>query len=195
MKKGFTLVEILVVIAVVSVVGVIITTIFTRSLRGSNKAQIISQIKQNSQIVLENMDKTIRNADNLVCASNNPDNTLVVEKKGLYTRFRMVIDTQGTTNGSIQQDHPIPTDQESDPKLFIDRVCNPQDPMASAVSLTNTSLQSGVKVITGSFTRNKQAGFKDAVRITFIFSPGVGAPKVVAGQIDPVTFETTVQLR
>ena len=187
------MVEILVVIAVVSIVGVIITTIFIRSLRGSNKAQIISQIKQNGQIVLENMDETIRNADHLVCVSNNPDNTLVVEKAGLYTRFR--IDPQGTTNGSIQQDNPIPTAVESDPKLFIDRVCNPQDPMPPEGSLTDTGLQSGIKVMSGSFTRNRQAGFKDAVRINFIFGPGVGAPKAVAGQINPVTFETTVQLR
>lgn len=206
MKRGFTLVEILVVIAVVSVVGVIITTIFIRSLRGSNKAQIISQIKQNGQIVLENMDKTIRNADNLVCASNNPDNTLVIRKSGLYTRYRVALPQNNTVpvvclaNGCIAHDNPSKqidqaTGKEETDPLLIQRVCLPNDSMQQAAVLTDTNSQTGVKIVSGSFTPNKLPGFKNAVKISFVLGPGSEAPEAVAGQIDPVTFETTVQLR
>ena len=82
-KKGFTLVEILVVIAILSVLGVLILTIFTRTLRGSNKSQIIGKIKQNGQSVLEQMDKTVRNSDKVVCVISS---NLVVVKNGIYTR-------------------------------------------------------------------------------------------------------------
>mgnify|MGYP001565296663 CR=1 FL=1 len=210
MKKGFTLVEILVVIAVLSVVGVIITTIFIRNLRGSNKAQIISSIKQNGQIVLENMDKTVRNADNLVCISSNADNTvytMIVEKSGLYIRYR-IAPLQNSTmpdiclvNGCIAYDNPTKqtdpaTVKEETGPVFIDRVCVVNALMKQATVLTDTNAQTGVQVKSGSFTEpDKKAGFKRIVKINLVLGPGVQAPPAVAGQIDPVTFETTVQLR
>lgn len=212
MKKGFTLAEILVVIAVVSVVGVIITTIFTRNLRGSNKARIISQIKQNGQAVLENIDKTVRNADNLVCISSSADNTvytMIVEKKGLYIRYRIAPPQNSTVpdicliNGCIVQDNPTKETvkqtgkQETSPE-FVDRVCVVTADMKQATVLTDTNTQTGVQVKSGSFTeadKEKKAGFKRAVKINLVLGPGVQAPQAVAGQIDPVTFETTIQLR
>ena len=59
--NGFTIIEILVVIAVISIVGVIIAEIFFNTLRGSNKSSLITKIKQNGQTSLEVMDKAIRN--------------------------------------------------------------------------------------------------------------------------------------
>lgn len=210
MKKGFTLVEMLVVIAVLSIVGVMITTIFVRNLRGSNKSQIISSIKQNGQAVLETMDKTIKNADNLVCIISNTDNTvytMVVEKGGLYTRYRLTPPQDQTvpaaclTNGCIAQDNPtrqtIEGREETDPE-FIMRVCIPNDSMQSANILTDTNTQTGIKVLRGAFSeadKEQSAGFKKAVKIFFVLGAGAGAAPAVAGQIDPVTFETTMQLR
>lgn len=195
MKKGFTLVEVLVVIAALSVIGIIVLTIFSRSLRGSNKSQILGSIKQNGQSVLENMDKTVRNADNVVCPSTtSPDNrTLVVRSGGIYTRYRFV-------GSLIQKDNPEKqTDsatgkEETDP-VFVNRVCLFSDPMPQATVLTDTNSQKGVSVVTGQFTRNRPAGFSDQVTIKFDLKSGVGAPPSVAGQIDPVSFETTIQLR
>lgn len=231
MRKGFTLVELLVVIAVLSLLGVLVLTIFTSSLRGSNKSQILLAIKQNGQSVLETMDKTIRNADNVVCpsiippATSAPSNNLVVVTKGIYTRYRMVsprisgaprnecmaptdTDLSKPTNGCVVQDNPVKqTDpdtqkEETDPK-FVLRVCGPADPMPSPVTLTDTKPNTGVSIecVEGNcntnpiFLRNRSFGFKDQVTIKFIVKPGVQAPAVVTGQIDPVTFQTTIQLR
>lgn len=208
--KGFTLAEILVVIAVLSVVGVIITTIFTRSLRGSNKAQIISQIKQNGQAVLETIDKTVRNADNLVCISSNADNTvytMIVEKSGLYTRYRIAPPKNSSVpdicliNGCIAYDNPTKDriqGREETGSEFVDRVCVVTASMKEATTLTDTNAKTGVQVKSGSFTepdKDKKAGFKRAVKINLVLGSGVQAPPAVAGQIDPVTFETTIQLR
>ncbi len=193
--KGFTLVEVLVVIGVLSIIGVIVLTIFSRSLRGSNKAQILSSIKQNGQVVLENMDKTFRSADNVVCPSMiSPDNRiLVVRSSGIYTRYRFV-------GSLIQQDHPkkqldSATGKEETDPAFINRVCLFSDPMPQATVLTDTNTKTGVLVLNGLFVRSKPAGFSDQVTVKFDLKPGVGAPAAVAGQIDPVHFETTVQLR
>lgn len=198
-SNAFTLVEILVVISVLSVVGVIILTIFTRTLKGNNKAQILSSIKQNGQAVLENMDKTIRGADNpVVCISPSKD-TIVVVQAGKYTRYKFLAPIPDTANGLIQQDNPVQpaVGNNSDIKLFKDNVCT--DPMGTDAlvinTLTDTNLQSGVSVESCSFTKNPSPGFKDTVTIKFQLKPALKAPLAVAGQIDPVNFETTVQLR
>lgn len=200
MKKGFTLVELLVVIAVLSISILLVLYIFTNSLRGSNKAQILSSIKKNGQAVLEVVDKTIRSSDNVICpaipsGSTSASSTgLVIEKVGLYTRYRFVSAT-GTVNGSMKQDNPTRGSTESISN-FINRVCNIADPLSSqALVLTDTNPQVGVSIQNGSFKRNKQIGFKDTVTISFQVTYPVEVSPALVGQIDPVDFATTVQLR
>lgn len=208
-KNAFTLVEMLVVIALLSIFGILILTIFTRSLRGGNKSQIIGIIKQNGQSVLEQMDKTIRNADNVVCLSNdNPSTTLIVVQKGIYTRYRFILPSPPppavpTVNGLIQQDNPSkqpvagsnPPREETDSELK-NRICAVANQMSQPPTiLTDTNPTTGVSVENGSFTPDKSAGFRDQITIKFNLNPGVEAPEVIRGQIDAVSFQTTIQLR
>ncbi len=213
-KKGFTLIEMLVVISVLSVVGVMILTIFTRTLRGGNKSQIIETIKQNGQSVLENMDKTVRNADSVICpkVASPTSDTLVVIRDGAYTRFKFSPPTT-SNNGKIQQDFPVQpaTGDKSQIKTFLENnICTDPigtDSTISPQTLTDTNSQTGVSVdcvaVNGTpncatkpiFKRDKSAGFKDQVTIKFDIGHGVLAPAAVAGQIDPVSFQTTINLR
>lgn len=205
-NNGFTLVEILVTMAIVSIVGLILVTIFTNTLRGSTKSQILAVIKQNGQSVLENMDKTIRNSDNVVCKGTPTNNTIVVVKNGVYTRYRIVLSTDGVVtaplscvgsgkNGCIVVDNPTPSASETTPPPFINRVCGSSDPMSSAQILTDTNTQTGIKVESGSFNLSPLPGYKNAATIVFSLKAGVGARQSIAGQIDPVEFKTTIGLR
>ncbi len=198
LKKGFTLVEMLVVIAVLSVLSLLILTIFTRTLRGGNKSQIIEAIKQNGQSVLEVMDKTIRNSDRVVCPLTT-GTTIVSVKNGVYTKHRFVAPS-GTISGYIQQEtFNLPTSPPagSNPSLYLrdfeNTLCT--DPMQNPQIITDTNPQSGVSVFNGLFTRTKSAGFKDQVTIKFDVRQGEQAPALVAGQIDPSTFQTTILIR
>lgn len=200
-KNGFTLAEILVVIAIVAIAGVMLVAIFTNTLRGSNKSQILASIKQNGQIVLDSMDRIIRDADNVVCISNDK-NTLVVIKNGAYTRFRLFPAT-AADNGSIQQDFPIQPEEDAKSVItvFLATVCT--DPMGTDSPppqiLTDTNPQSGVSVQNispdGLFAINKRAGAKDSVTIKFKLGSAVGLPAAISSQIDPVEFQTTIELR
>ncbi len=199
--SGFTLVEMLVVISVLSVAGMLILTVFTNSLRGSNKSQIIGVIKQNGQAVLETMDKTIRDADNLVCVSND---TLVSIKDGNYTRYKFITTNKttycGSENGCVVRDFPVQpsTGDKTQIRLFLATICTEQSGTDSSTPevLTDTNKQTGVSIIDGLFTRpDPQPGFKDVVSIKFKAKPGVGAPAALSGQIDDVEFQTTIQLR
>lgn len=210
-QRGLTLVELLIVIAVLAIAGTLILNIFTSTLRGSNKTQILGVIKQNGQAVLETMDKTVRNADNVVCISLNKT-SLVVVNKGTYTRYRFVPPAPNA-NGFIQQDNPtkqIPQGQsqeETDPD-FASRVCSDNDLMnqsTNVTTLTDTNPQTGVSMNcieenctpteNAVFTRDRSSGFKDQVTIKFIVGPGVDASSSIRGQIDPVRFATTITLR
>lgn len=214
-NKGFTLVEILVVLAIISIVGTMLVVIFSSTLRGSNKSQVLAAIKQNGQAILDNMDRSIRNADNVACRSTD-GNTLVIVKNGCYTRYRLILPSPSpnpTQNGQIQQDNPQPDPDSPCPqnspsptpkniKLFTDNVCT--DPMVNPNILTDTNPQSGVSATQAKnalnndvpfFTRVPSPGYKDSIGIQFRLQSGVRAPAVIAGQIDPVPFQTTVGLR
>lgn len=213
MKKGFTLVELLVVMAIMALFGTLLLTIFTNTLKGSNKSQVIGVIKQNGQSVLETMDKTIRNADKVVCDSVDKK-SLVVVKNGVYTRYSFIAPAPVSSpivNGFIKQDNPTiqkisdGSRDETDPEL-VGRICADNDSTVNPISpvvLTDINTQSGVSVNchvddcinNPVFKREKSAGFMDQVTINFNVKPGVEAPASVTGQIDAVNFRTTIQLR
>lgn len=219
---GFTLVELLVVMAILSLLGTLAVTIFVRTLRANNKSQIILTIKQNGQTALDTLDKNIRNSDSIVCVSNEISDTppikgrtVVFDKGGSFTRYRMVLAVADATNGYIVQDNPEPVTSGCNPPLnaetceiiplpdqtfgittsFINSVCSAANPMDNPTILTDTNTQTGISVKNGSFIRMKQSGFRDVVAIDFMLGPGEKAPSVVAGQIDPVQFQTTIGLR
>ena len=211
MNKGFTLIELLIVIVVLSTAGLLVLTIFTNSLRGSNKAQISSSIQKNGRNVLDTMDKTIRNSDNLVCISTPNHSTLVVVKDGIYTRYKFIPPApvvNPTINGKIVIDNPVKdkniigldpstNDEYTDP-AFKNKICAESDPDPS-VALTDTDPETGVSITApagGIFSNpNPSAGFKNQVKIEFFVSQGVLASPLLTGQIDPVNFVTTVNLR
>lgn len=182
MKKnfnGFTLVEILVVISILTVMGVILTEIFFRSVRGNAKAEMISRIKQNGQTALETIDKTLRSADGIVC-TNADSSAILFVKSGVYTRYRYNSATS-SVNGSLSIDYPTSGD-------------------CSAPTINQASLTDGVSVsatagTNGVFTRAKQAGVKDIITISFDIASPIGLPAYLKDQIDPSSFQTTVELR
>lgn len=212
-KRGFTLVEILVATGVIAIIGTVLVVIFTNTLRGNSKSQILSVVKQNGQAVLDSIGVNIRGADNVVCPLNgSSSNTMVIVKNGTYTRYRIALsgDTRGTApdpciysgkNGCIFQDKPAKvidedTGKEETDNVFIPRICSSADLSVLDNSiLTDTNAQTGVLINSGSFTVRRLYGFKAIIEVKFALGPGTSAPSVVAGQIDPVTFQTTLQLR
>lgn len=181
-RSGFTLVELLIVLALVSILSVVFVEIFFRTLRGGNKAQIVGVLKQNGQVALETMDKIIRNSDKVICPnSNSSSDTLVLQKGADYIRFRFVPPTLSPTaaNGYVAQDN----------------VGDCASVLANSTSLTNQNITNGASIISGSFTRNSQLPFKDLITINFDIGPTVTTPKTLTDTVDPVKFNTTVELR
>ena len=190
---GFSLIEILVVIAMVALLGVIITELFFRSFLGSNKATVISNIKQNGQSTLEQMDKSIRGAERIIEVCQNPLNpenpqntpTIVIyqEEEGIYTRFRF--------------NPPVPFgSQKSNGYISSDNLSGCSDPTpTSSSSLTDRNISKGVSLTNGKFEFRPVPGFKDVVTITFSLGPAISSGANFLSSIDPVEFRTTIELR
>lgn len=63
-RRGFTLVELLVVLGLLSITVVSTLMFLTSTLKGSNQATIITEVKQNGQIVLDLLEREIRGSNN-----------------------------------------------------------------------------------------------------------------------------------
>lgn len=184
MKKGFTIIEILVVIAIIGIMGLVVTEIFVRNLRGNEKAKVLASIKQNGQSVLDRMDKTVRSADNIVCVPTFE--VLVIVKSGVYTRYRFKVDSGVNT---IIEDNPV-FSGAGPLSTFVGDICSVNDYTgASKTILTDTKLQ----IIEHQFVRGSSLpGYKDTVSIIFKLKPATSSE---ASIIDPVEFRSTIGLR
>jgi prepilin-type N-terminal cleavage/methylation domain-containing protein len=98
-KKGFTLIEVLVVIGVLTVVAGLGASIFSSLLRSYNKAHIVNELEQNGNFVLSIMEQQIRNAVDVREITNGIELTL---RDGTTKKFEYVPDNCSSgSNGYI----------------------------------------------------------------------------------------------
>lgn len=103
--RGFTLLELLTVIGVLSVIGTIAVSVISVTLRGTKKADLLESARQNSDSALTQMVKSIRYAQSLTSpASCVPQvSTSTITVTSITTHTPIVYACTGTTitqNGS-----------------------------------------------------------------------------------------------
>lgn len=69
-KKGFTLIEMLVMVAIMVTVGSLAAIIFFTTLKGASKSDVIREVKQNGEYALSVMERMIRNAKSIEAVGN-----------------------------------------------------------------------------------------------------------------------------
>jgi prepilin-type N-terminal cleavage/methylation domain-containing protein len=203
-KSGFSLVEMLVVISIVSILGIILMQIFLDSLRGGGRAQLLTLMKRNGQSVLDVMDKTIRNANSVICPqilsgdSASADFIIIQTKDDPVQFIRYDFSkTSSSTNGKITV--------SAAPAATSEDLNNPTNYCAalatSPLSMTDDDIKSGVSVSipTGKklFTRRVDITkiAPDIITINFNVGPALNAPLALSGNVDEVPFQTIIQLR
>lgn len=92
-EKGFTLIEILMVVFLLGIVVVIGSNLFFSILKGASKAEVEKEVKQNGDYAMNVMERMIRNAQNCSEASGiltitNPD--------GNWTEFKCILQDEVT---------------------------------------------------------------------------------------------------
>lgn len=82
-QKGFTLIEMLVVIAIITIIGTISTQIILSLIRSNNKTNIQNEVRQNGAFVIDYLERDIRSASSVVVPSatllqlTQPDGTVI----------------------------------------------------------------------------------------------------------------------
>lgn len=182
---GYSLVETIVMIAILAVVGVILTDTVTQIFRGQNKSAILNQVKQNGQTALNQVAGVIKNADRVVCLPSSGDR-IVLSSQGAYTRI-MFYPTTSSDSPYIGLDNPDP--------LSTTDACS--QPAGTVSKLTDSDPVTGLSV-TGSFSRvPSAAGVKDVVVTTIYVNVGTQAKQTPENLVNNagIKFETATQLK
>lgn len=200
-RSGFTLVEALISITVLALVGIIMVALLNQSFQLNSKSQLVSKIKQNGQNVLNIIDETVRNADEIACPQPNPyptpgpttdPNVLVTAKNGSYTRFIIHNPVSGN-NGYLGQETALPPASADTTYCYIDATSTSLAiPVgANEAKLTDTNTKAGVSLTNGIFS----ATGNNLINLQFDLGEGVQAPSNFASKTNPLHFQTSLILR
>ncbi len=204
-NQGLSLIEVLVSITILTIIGIAIATIVTRTFSGNTKTELIGNIKQNGQSALAVIEKDVRESETVVCTSPTtpPSTTLVLVSKdgGKYIRFSMIIES-GATNGTIYREQLVFSSPITTTSQLCDFISFPLDVQGSKIALTDSISKSAVSLknaTTNGFTVVKNSGFKDTVRVQFDLGPSYDSGNTIensiGGNSNSLNFQTTVQIR
>jgi prepilin-type N-terminal cleavage/methylation domain-containing protein len=86
--RGFSLLEILVVITVFSILAILTTQAVFLTLRGSKKSESSTKVRENIDYSLAVIERNIRNADSLEeCPLSDPNTVIYQDENGITTSF------------------------------------------------------------------------------------------------------------
>lgn len=192
-SKGFSIVEVIIAITIISVIGVFTSTLLTRTYRSTSDTELISKLKQNGEVASNNIAEAIRMADGVVCYGPQSDlikKWIVIRTiEGKYLLFRFVDPVMTgpnvTQNGYIARQDDLRPDR-------LANFCITQPPdFAQNILITDNNISSGVSVGSGEFKQLQGFEGKDTVTIKF----DVGPPGLPAGSSGTVNIQSTVQVR
>jgi len=84
-KKGFSLIEMLISIALFAIVSVISTQSLANSLKNSRKSESLSKARENVDYALSTMERLLRNAQDLSCSADHKTLTYTDEYDSITT--------------------------------------------------------------------------------------------------------------
>lgn len=175
-NKGFTLVELLVVVSLIIIVVGVAGDIVITVVRSYNKTQITNEIEQNANFVINKLEKELRNATEVVSANS-----------------QSVVFVQTLDNGSTQNVTYSVVDASDefgadDGVYALAKTVNSGSPVA----LTNYNSPRGVTVDNGDTAFEQISSNPDTVKVTLTLRQ-IGNPTVQFTQ--STTLEKTVVVR
>ncbi len=175
---GFTLIEVLIVVSVSIILVLAATNLFFSTLIGGGQTDIISEVKNNGDYAMGQMESVIRNARRLqknssdqLCESNMNELVVVGSDKGVTT-FLLKEDEEASESGVKKR-------------------------IASSSATTDRYLTSGeVEVINGPTFHCTQTDDRGVTTVDISFTLQKGTPDVdKAREVVEQTFQTSVVMR
>jgi len=156
-RSGLSLIEVLIVMAVFSVISVIAVQIFNSSIRATNKAKVTSEVEESGKTLMDIISRRVRQAN---FAQSMSSYYLWLKNNDGQSSLIFCQDTQNpTTNG----------------KILIDEDWDPNDPdNIQGQPLSNTDPVLGVDIWRCSF--NFDTATRNFGTIWLQLKPGVQSP-------------------
>lgn len=182
-RRGFTLVEVLVVMGILSIAVGSSLVFLTSVIKGSNQANVTAEVKQNGQIVLDSLERQVRNATGAEVVSTNFIKLTRSGESPLYIKcFPNVVGVSNGWIGTVEIPEPtIPADAD-----FTSLTNNTE--LVSGVDINCFTSPPGFDVIPASSTA------PSIVIISFSVNQGINAPSR-QDFLANAQFQTTISLR
>jgi prepilin-type N-terminal cleavage/methylation domain-containing protein len=178
MKKGFTLIEILVSMGIISYLGIFIVQALTATIRSNSKIEIMKEIKQNGDYAVSLLQRKIQSAQTINCSANNHQLSL--------TYF------DGTTE-TIQSEYITPT---PGCRMVVRTVPpNPTPTIVSVITSTNLVLEPTPAICSNAFLIERCdtiSSIDSGVKISFPLLQRSGGTNIDKAQMK---FELGAQIR
>jgi prepilin-type N-terminal cleavage/methylation domain-containing protein len=141
-KKGISLIEVLIVIAIFAVLGVLTTRIIVLSLRGSNKSDSLVKVRENLDYALSVMERNIRNADSITSCTPDKRQITYRDENGLVGSYSCDLTSGSVASGSGALAQKLTSDTVRVTTCTF--VCNlTASPPSVTVSLSGTDTTTG----------------------------------------------------
>ena len=192
-KLGFTLVEFLIVITILGLTIGSTTLILTSNLKGANQSAIVAEVKQTGQVVIDTMERQIRN-------SSGARKLLDIEETTISADAQSVIELKQLTGQTYFLGCFSPPGENGWIGVVKVTTVSPQpSPLLSTFApLSNYKDKvSGINILCTDFTFSVIPASSNApaiVKISFVAQQGISAPSrqdFVASS----EFSTTISLR
>jgi prepilin-type N-terminal cleavage/methylation domain-containing protein len=201
-NSGLSLIEVMVSVVILSVIGVVMSTIITRTFSGNSKTELIGNIKYQGQSVLSVMEKNIRESDTVVCPASGTSNsiTLLTRTEGKYIRYTFSPESVNV-NGTIYSEVLVFTNSPTVVHQLCDLLYYPLNFQNTRQALIDSTSNTAVslKPISGlGFTVVKSPGYKDTVKIQFDLGPPINSGDKIEDSLggnNAINFQTTLQIR
>ncbi len=121
MRRGFSLLELLVVIGVFAMLAVVSTQIVAQSLRGTRKSEATIEVRENVDYLFAVMERALRSAQSVDCGNSTNKKIVFVDENASSSNFWC----QGGENGYISQNgnqisaNNILIDCTTPPPIFV----------------------------------------------------------------------------
>lgn len=175
-QRGFTLIEMLVALTILAIATTSTLLFLTNILKGSNQSNITQEVKQNGQVVLDSLERQIRNGRDANNIDSNSIQIVIDDNNSFYIRC---FPTAALANG------------------YIGAVTKSSSPaLSDYVPVTNNNPahpEAGIDVASCTLRVDKNAS-PPVVTIKFTMNQGLGAPSRQDFQAN-VAFQDTISLR
>ena len=93
-QRGFTLLEMLVSVAIIAMVSVVLSQVFISTIRTNAKTEILKEVKQNGDLAIESISRMVQNAKSISCPTAT--SLLIVNPDGGSTTIGCALDATTT---------------------------------------------------------------------------------------------------